>query len=222
VRKTLGKKQRQDNINSAKRAEIFGEWFAHDPSDFMFFPGEKSSIRLAVEMAKTMVAEYDLKRKGSPLLLESSNKRPRQVEEARTPIISATNTTSIPSSNTNVNNEQQQQPLLRKGKTVAQYFFNWVESTKYPIKYEPSQCNIDLVKASITCTACNLQNPFKVYEECGSWKLSTGLVSHLKLHHKSDAEGSIASNASGEAEESIGSNASGEASASITETPHFQ
>jgi hypothetical protein len=63
VRSTLGEKERHVKMDSQKRTATFGEWFADDPCDFIFFPGERSAILLAVDMAKTIVAEYDQRKR---------------------------------------------------------------------------------------------------------------------------------------------------------------
>jgi hypothetical protein len=44
---------------------------------FIFFPGERSAILLAVDMAKTIVAEYDQRKRKFVSLDGSSNKRHR-------------------------------------------------------------------------------------------------------------------------------------------------
>ena len=74
LRTTLGKKDRHDEMDTLKRMATFGEWFADDSCDFIFFPGERSAILLAVDMAKTIIAEYDQRKCSS--IEGVSNKRP--------------------------------------------------------------------------------------------------------------------------------------------------
>ena len=71
---TLGKKDRHDKMDCLKRKATFGAWFADDPGDFIFFPSERSAILLAVDMAKTIIAEYDQRKCSS--IEGVSNKRP--------------------------------------------------------------------------------------------------------------------------------------------------
>jgi hypothetical protein len=209
VRSTLGKKERHVKIDSQKRTATFGEWFADDPCDFIFFPGERSAILLAVDMAKTIVAEYDQRKRKFVSLDGSSNKRHRLEDGNDTRLTSSTSSastpsntehtagssnatgshTSIPSSDaTQVTNQQSSQPLMRKGKTLADYLFSWLEKTQYDIAYDSSQCQIDLIRPRFTCTACKIRKPFQVYEANGCWKLATNFVNHLKMCHRSVPE----------------------------------
>lgn len=206
VRSTLGKKDRHDKMDRQKRTATFGEWFADDPCDFVFFPGERSAILLAVDMAKTIVAEYDQRKRKLSLLDGSSDKRHRvddgndmrltsstssssttsNTEHTAGPSNATGSHTSILSSNASqVTNQQSSQPVLRKGKTLAEYLFSWLEKTQYDIKYDASQCQIDLINPRITCTACNIRKPFQVYEANGCWKLAVNFLNHLKTCHKS-------------------------------------
>lgn len=209
VRSTLGKKERHVKIDSQKRTATFGEWFADDPCDFIFFPGERSAILLAVDMAKTIVAEYDQRKRKFVSLDGSSNKRHRLEDGNDTRLTSSTSSastpsntehtagssnatgshTSIPSSDaTQVTNQQFSQPFMRKGKTLSDYLFSWLEKTQYDIAYDSSQCQIDLINPRFTCTACKIRKPFQVYEANGCWKLATNFVNHLKMCHRSVPE----------------------------------
>jgi hypothetical protein len=140
VRSTLRKKERHVKMDCQKRTATFGEWLADDPCDFIFFPGERSAILLAVDMAKTIVAEYDQRKRKFVSLDGSSNKRHRLEDGNDTRLTSSTSSsstpsntehtagssnatgshTSIPSSDaTQVTNQQSSQPLMRKDKTLA-------------------------------------------------------------------------------------------------------
>lgn len=135
-------------MDSQKRTATFGEWFANDPCDFIFFPGERSAILLAVDMVKTIVAEYDQLKWKFFSLDGSSNKRhrlddgndmrltsstsssstPSNTEHTAGPSNATGSHTSIPSSNaTQVTNQQSSQPVMRKGKTLTEYLFSWLE-----------------------------------------------------------------------------------------------
>lgn len=87
--------------------------------------------------------------------------------------------------------------MIREGKNAEQYFFCCSEHTKYPIKYDRSNCHIDLVQGIIYCK-CNVRRKYKMYSQLDSsgaqyWKLPGLLIEHLKIHHK-DEEAATLSN----------------------------
>ena len=111
---TLGKKDRHDKMDCLKRKATFGAWFADDPGDFIFFPGERSAILLAVDMAKTIIAEYDQRKRKCYSVDGVSNKRSR-LEDGNE--IQLTNSTSSSPGSSNVSQvtiQQSPQPVLRK------------------------------------------------------------------------------------------------------------
>ncbi len=57
--------------------------------------------------------------------------------------------------------------------------------THFDIKYDSSQCQIDLIKGQMTRKDCKIRKPYRVYEANGCWKISTNFVNHLKMCHKS-------------------------------------
>ena len=143
---TLGKKERHDKMDSLKRMATFGEWFADDQCDFIFFPGERLAILLAVDMAKAIVAEYDQRKcssidgssykrhrldDGDDMRLASSASslsRPLHTEHTDDPSNSSGSQTLIPSSNVSqVTIKQSPLPVLRKGKTLVEYLSGWFE-----------------------------------------------------------------------------------------------
>jgi hypothetical protein len=116
----FGKKDRHDEMYSLKRMATFGEWFADDPSDFIFFPGERSAILLAVEMAKTIIAKYDQRERKCSSIDGVSNKRPCLENGNEIRLTKSTSSSSSPSNASQVTmHSTSSQPVLTKGKTLA-------------------------------------------------------------------------------------------------------
>lgn len=94
-------------------------------------------------------------------------------------------TASIPASQLPLLTSATASSIYRKGNNLEEYFSNWIQNTKNNIDYRPAQCKIDLVKATIVCSTCQLKKVFKTYEYGGAWKLSTAFIQHLLSCHKS-------------------------------------
>jgi hypothetical protein len=235
VTRNLAKPARLAVMNMEEKRAAFGDYFADDPEDFKFFPGERQAIRLAVDMANTIVKKWDgKKRRGSPLE-SSSNKRVRQSNEESSTVSQQPSSQTLPTSSAAPSSQPAtptssatpslptvsqtsnstassltvmqpaavmslagtpstttiEQPLIKRGKTVDQYLFDWLERTKYAIQYDRSKCQIDLVSGIIRCI-CNLRKTYKMYSHSvsnyddGYWKLPSPFIEHLRTYHKKE------------------------------------
>ena len=118
---------------------------------------------------------------GQEIEQESGNVSQQQVVNT-TPIMPAStssnqNATSTPSASATITQNQQAQPLLKKGKT-SEYPFDWLSRTKFSTEYACFDCEIDLALGTMKCTACNLKHIFKVYDANGCWKLPNNFIGH--------------------------------------------
>ena len=119
---------------------------------------------------------------GQEIEQESGNVSQQQIVNT-TPIMPAStssnqNATSTPSASATITQNQQAQPLLKKGKTLSEYLFDWLSRTKFSTEYARSDCKIDLALGTMKCTACNLKHIFKVYDANGCWKLPNHFIGH--------------------------------------------
>ena len=168
------------------KIDLFG-MFSSDPKYFKFMPGEKNSLKAAIQLSRQILQRYS-----EDYVYKKPEIRKRKKLQSRPEsTVSTLSNDGNGKSNTEEMTERESEsvPVLKKKKTLSQYVNHWLKNTKMKVSddYVDEGYTVDDFKSTIQCIApgCEKLYPFRasvdVYD---GWKVST-FVRHVQLVHLS-------------------------------------
>lgn len=176
-------------LSEQDKMDLFGVFYSN-PKSFRFMPGEKNSIKAAIQLSREILQKYS-----ENYVFEKpvdGQKRKKSESTFSQALLSKKESTMSnegdEKSDTEVNqHEGELHPVLKKKKTLSQYINHWLNHTRINVSgdYVNKGYTVDDFKCTITCISagCEKLNPFRATADAyDGWKISS-FVRHIQLIH---------------------------------------
>lgn len=185
-----------NTLSEQDKMDLFGV-FCNNPKSFKFMPGEKNSIKAAIQLSSQILQKYS-----ENYVFEKpvDNRKRKTSQSTVSRALFSQNESTFSNeggekSDTEMTQHKDGQPVLKKRKTLSQYINHWLSHTKLNVSedYVNKGYTVDDFKCSITCISdgCEKLGSFRATADAyDGWKASS-FVRHVQLIHHTNTPDSI-------------------------------